>query len=176
MSYDPSLFVFVDLETTGLDPTRHQVWEVAVIVDELELVFQLPEPPGGWTVDLDALRVNRMADRYEGPSPTFEAALSAVRRRLDPLASNGFRGRHLVGANPKFDMEFLAAAFPAWTFHYRPVCVESMTLGRLGRYVKGLKGCAEALGVPYDEADAHTALHDVRAAKAIFDELMGGPG
>lgn len=171
MSYDPSLFAFVDIETTGLDPLRHHVWEIAFIIDDQEIggLLRLPDD---FRADVAALRVNRLADRYDAALAQPPGAYFHELYKL-------LQGRHLVGANPGFDMAFLANEFDRWDcypappWHYRPICVESMTQGRLGRYVKGLKGCAEALGLTYDDDQAHSALHDARLAKAIFDRLMG---
>ena len=44
MSYDQSQVAFIDTETGGLDPEDHPVWEIAVIVDGEEYVWQQKIP------------------------------------------------------------------------------------------------------------------------------------
>lgn len=180
MSYDASKFVFVDTETTGLNPREHQLWEVAVIAPNFhlgpeEFVWQLPQPPGGWTVDIRALAINRMVDRYTADSfwpeadPAWPNPVSPTHEVRDRLA-----GRHIVGAHPMFDMQFLATEFtPAW--HHRPVCVEAMTMAFTGDYVRSLKDCCELLGIKYDPDQAHGSLYDARLARQVFETIMGEP-
>ena len=185
MTYDQSRYFFVDTETTGLDPAVHAVWEVAIIVDGHEYVWQLSNDyrrhhVDAWAVDLTSLRINRMLERYDDteaidPDMLASAVIDEYAQTLHAV----LEGRHLVAANPKFDMDFLTPLFTAFEpdppWHYRPICVESLAMGFTGEYVKGLKGSAEAVGVPYDESEAHGALYDARLAKQIFEAVMGGP-
>ena len=186
MTYDQSRYFFVDTETTGLDPDVHAVWEVAFIIDGHEYAWQLSNDyrrhhMDAWAVDLTSLRLNRMLDRYDDSAAIEPESLAGLVLPEYPhtTLTGVLEGRHLVAANPKFDMDFLTPLFtvfepdPPW--HYRPICVESLAMGFTGEYVKGLKGSAEAVGVPYDESEAHSALYDARLAKQIFEAVMGGP-
>src|SRR4051812_8141834 len=106
MSYDPSKVAFIDTETTGLDPEWHMVWEVAVIVDDFEHVWQqratayeattkLPIGVDPWVLEHTGIR-----ERYD-----HDAALpwrDSIARFIELVG-----GRHLVGACPWFDSERL---------------------------------------------------------------------
>src|SRR5690606_34858754 len=118
--------VFVDCETTGLDPGRHEIWELALIVDDEEHV---------WTMDVDlskadpdALRVGRYyeRERERGAGIPFEVATEVWY-----LTTN----RALVGINPAFDAAFLTrflrshGCVPKW--HYHVIDVKAVAAGAL---------------------------------------------
>jgi hypothetical protein len=119
MSYDASKVAFCDTETTGLDPERHQVWEVAVIVDGTEHVWQqyLWQPsqaePDWSGVDPWVLDNTGIRERYDHASAVTwqETALN-----LRDLVT----GRHLVGACPWFDSERLHRIWLRYAGMWRP--------------------------------------------------------
>jgi hypothetical protein len=53
---------FIDTETTGLDPDRHEIWEIALIVDDQEYQWFLPVDLG--KADPIALNIGRFHERY----------------------------------------------------------------------------------------------------------------
>lgn len=53
---------FIDTETTGLDPDRHGIWEVALIIGEREHVWQFPIHETA--ADPFALKLNGYWDRH----------------------------------------------------------------------------------------------------------------
>ncbi len=181
---------FVDCETTGLDPDRHEVWEVGLIVpiviadeddeeDEWEEhVWQLPVDLG--KADQIALNIGRFHDRR-----TTETMLPEFVRLT--------RGLHLVGACVSFDADRLwrlirkAGECPMW--HYHLIDVEALAAGWLlgaASTDEGLREVArppwkstdlsQAVGVDPDGFDRHTALGDARWAKAIYEAVMGKGG
>jgi DNA polymerase III epsilon subunit-like protein len=174
--------VFVDTETTGLDPDRHEIWEVALIVDGREYVWQLPVDLG--RADARALEVGRYHERTDPRTWTPPSAVAEFFARLT-------RGRHLVGAVVSFDEERLRrllrahGACPEW--HYHLIDVEALAVGYLHGYEHGrddslpveigLPWDSEALsrevGVNPDLFDRHTALGDARWAKAIYEAVIG---
>lgn len=144
---------FVDLETTGLDPDRHEIWEIGLILRldgaDMEYAWQLP-------VDLSradpmGLRVGRFYERRRkigGMAPV--ASLHRVKYPTDeqfakagPLPvsdtaetiANLLDGCHLVGAVPSFDAAFLGPWLrshgQAATWHYHLVDVEALAAGWL---------------------------------------------
>jgi hypothetical protein len=89
-------------------------------------------------------------------------------------------GVHLAGAVVSFDEERLRrllrtnGACPDWS--HRVICVEALAVGRLRLPVPvGLAETAVLLGLEVDESVLHTALGDVRLAKAVWTAVMG-PG
>jgi DNA polymerase III epsilon subunit-like protein len=183
---------FVDVESTGLDPRRHDVWEIAIIrrtheMPDEEHVFQLtPETDPEWA-DEEALKISRFAERFLIPSdaqydavrvedgkPTERMRQTEVWMEVQDL----LRGAHMVGAVPSFDAAMLTAmlqrvAFKT-TWHHRLICVETMAATVLGWPVpQGLGKSAEALGLNVDSDTAHTALGDARLALAVYDAVQG---
>lgn len=112
MSYDPAQVAFVDIETTGLDPEFHHVWEIAVIVDGVEHCWQ--QYFGGWgLVDPWVLENTGIRERFDPDSalpPT-----DSMDRFLELV-----KGRHLIGACPWFDSERLHAQQRHYTTTFRP--------------------------------------------------------
>lgn len=171
--------VFLDTETTSLAPDR-RIWDIALIkraVDHTEKVFTT------FVRDVDltnatpeALEIGRFRDRhpsYRGTEGTLTSSYDVAKR-----VERWTWGATIVAANPWFDMEALAALLrrhrllPMW--HYRPIDVEALTAGHLGRHPGGLASCARALGVEVDPDGEHTALGDTKVARAIYDRILGG--
>lgn len=171
-----SRLVSVDLETTGLDPERHEAWEVALVFEDGQWAC--------WHFPLKALhnaqptalevgrfyarysypRVNdahlRGADRVYNPQKyrhqIYEARLAA--RRIAELTA----GKTLMGLNVgSFDQLFLAKLLwswgvaPAWAHRYMEL--GSYAAAKLNR-THPASGSALAELVPND--NAHDALAD----------------
>lgn len=181
---------FVDTETTGLDPDVHEIWEVGLIVDGEERLWQLPVDLG--RADARALDIGRFHDRRwptsdpSGDELTEPAVFAELFARLT-------WGRHLVGAVVSFDEERLRkllranGACPGW--HYHLIDVEALAVG----FVVGSDGLpilpdgkpgiplpwnsralSQWVGVDPDQFDQHTALGDARWAKAVYEACTGG--
>lgn len=151
--------VYLDVETTGLDIRRHEVWEIAYAIDDGPILSSVVEH-GFTTPDPFALRVNGYLDRAVGvqPDPLFERAL------IEQL-----NGAVLVGANPAFDARFLEARWGRAPWRYRLLDIEAYAMGALGfEYPYGLKDVREALvALGHDiPAPDHTAAADVATVRA----------
>lgn len=174
---------FVDTETLGLDPDRHEVWKIAVIIPD--------GPHAGehsWHIKVTndqlaaaeeiALEINGFTNRY-GRLPTVTPRESA--ERFAELV----KGRHLVGAVPSFDEERLRRMhnlhlgrphrYP-WKYHL--IDIESMMLGYLaGRGIDApVPWRSEELSrlvdvSPPTGADRHSALGDARWVRDIYDTI-----
>lgn len=180
---------FIDTETTGLDPDRHQLYEIAVITDDgtgqrAEHTWWIAGVDLS-TADPDALRISRYYQRT--PTAAWEHP-DIVAREVAELTA----GRHLVGAVPSFDAafvnRFLRANGHAPSWHYHLVDVEALAAGYLaaGGIGAAILGpgdfdprppwksdlLSQAVGVQPDRAARHTALGDARWAAAIYDAVM----
>lgn len=155
--HNTSQIAFIDTETTGLDPERHRVWEIAVIVDGEEHVWQQDigirapyEGYGGrwgdrqfanedsmweWLAERDivspwVLGNTGIRERYDR---TQALSVHASIEQLARLVS----GRHLVGACPWFDSERLHRVqlaecdHRALLWHYHLIDVETLAIGWL---------------------------------------------
>lgn len=179
---------FVDTETTGLDPDRHEVWEVAlrlrVLPDEdgkapADVVRQWFLPVDLGKADPVALTIGRYYDRFEAPPTQREKR--GLLEWTDPHAEFAAEfaelthGAHIVGACPSFDDGFLKrllrknGACPGW--HYHLIDVEALAAGALGLEppwdsdeLNGL------LGIVVD--GKHTAAGDVAWAVAMYDAAL----
>lgn len=175
--YDPTKIAFCDSETTGLNPERHPMWEIAIILPDTdeEHVWQASLTPSEIRdADPIALRINGFEDRYD-PTTALRRGASAIRAR-DLLT-----GRHIVGAVPSFDEERLRREYVGafgwpdrFPWHYRVVCVEAMMCGALGCGPGADPDeMAETLGVVRQE-EKHSALADARWVRTVFERLAGG--
>jgi DNA polymerase III epsilon subunit-like protein len=192
---------FLDIESTGLDPDRHDIWEIGLVVpDEVfDETFEAMLPANVAQADPGALRVGRF---YERRAPLLEhggsvAEICMVRADGNNWAKASSRdvaqfiavklaGRTLVNCVPWFDDRFLARWLNrhgqqvSWDYHL--LDVESMALGYLAAtrpdkpivYPWTSKHLTDALGVePPSDDERHTALGDALWAKRMWSQITG---
>jgi hypothetical protein len=157
--------VFIDCETTGLDPRRHEVWELALIADGREHIWQLPVDES--KADPKALQIGRYNERRRTPDDprAVAEAVAAMTRR-----------HHLAGSGPWFDAAFLGALLerfdmkPPWA--YRLIDVEALMAGALhARSPWDVEAMSVALGVPV-APERHGALSDARWARDVYEAII----
>lgn len=154
--------VYLDTETTGLDPDRHEVWELAYAVDDGPIhsgvMFHSLRH-----ADPKALAMNGYWERTKDAKPEVWAD-------LENGARFALEGATLVGANPAFDAAFLRARWGVTPWRYRLFDIEAYAMGALGwDEPKGLAAIAErlAIGEGLDiPAPDHTAAGDVATLRA----------
>lgn len=170
----PERLVWIDVETTGLDPERHALLEIAVVVTDSELNI-LADPyttPVVPTTDVSAalslgtmddvvlnmhISSGLLNDLSVGGLPTDEAEAEALDyvRRYVPVA----RVAPLAGSSVGFDRSFLVRQMPdlARHLHYRNVDVST---------VKELasRWYPEAAAARPRSRPAHRALPDILAS------------
>jgi DNA polymerase III epsilon subunit-like protein len=172
-----SRLVFVDTETTGLQPWWNEVWEIAVIerkvihhddlpdqVVDTEHVFHVK--PDLTKADPNALRISRFYERTrdftdwrtssrpgEGWQPPLSTA-KTVAQLLD--------GAHLVGAVPSFDAAFLQRFLhrydQAGAWHYHLIDVEALAVGYLNGLSRTATSRVQLPGLPWDSDQLTSAL------------------
>jgi DNA polymerase III epsilon subunit-like protein len=177
---------FIDIETTGIDPTYADLVEVGIITEdggEFE-AFNADVTKTLGEASVDALRINRYYERErEGDHlAAYQLAWEIATRTS---------GRVLAGANVHFDMHFLEAWMrrvglaPAWDYHvldvptYAAAVINHATEGGLKKPIlppfRLNNEVFERLELPKpDPADKHTALGDARTAKRVWDYVYGG--
>lgn len=189
--------IFVDTETTGLDPERHEVWDIALLEEDgAEHEFHI-RPERLSSADPTALRLTHFYERIEAAGRYEETIEEGYPKRTKTISRSSFwtkasrraiaaqiatltAGKHLVGAVPSFDASFLATLLrredyvPAW--HYHLIDVETLIAGRLGlRPPFGSEDLSRAIGINPAQFDRHTAIGDARWVKAQY-EAVYDPG
>lgn len=200
MEIDLSSVVVLDTETTGLNRDRNEVWEVSYDIDGEEKTFHFP-------VDLEradhiALKMNGFWERYpflnnkgnEREVVRYESQFADAQEIMFDL-----HGRHIVGAVPNFDDNFLWKLLRSYnlmdTWHYHLIDIETLVVGyQIGRWAEaGLNPnktqqpgpfnlslpwksdeLSQYVGVDAEQFDRHSALGDVRWAKAQLEAILNG--
>jgi DNA polymerase III alpha subunit (gram-positive type) len=172
-----SKIVFLDLETTGLDPRKQEILEVAMLVREgrhdREVYFTLPIALN--RADSEALKINRYFQRVR------ELTAAAIPRvRALALFEVYFRDAIVVGNNVQFDLRFIEQFILDYTrgnqdptpWHYHPVDLKALVAGtyQLGEPPWSTKQVAEAVGVPLPR-NAHTAMADAEWNRDVYDAI-----
>ncbi|MFP5319960.1 MAG: oligoribonuclease [Acidimicrobiia bacterium] len=181
------MLVWLDLEMTGLDPSRHAIVEIATLVtdDELEIVAEGPDlvvhqPPETLARMDEVVRAmherSGLVDAIVSSSISLEeagrATLEFVRshvpeRRASPLCGNS------IGT----DRRFLAAFLPELDDHLHYRSIDVSTIKELAR-----RWYPEAYAAAPVKQGAHRALDDIRESvaelryyrSAIFAAASGG--
>lgn len=159
--------VFLDSETTGLDETKHEVWEVAWAVGNGEIQSGMLTHCAAF-VEPEASLVNRYDRRFVSPDHDVCVQTEKDLRR-------DLHGSIIVGANPDFDKRFLQARWGRWAeWHYRSIDVESMAITALdldrppGMFTIWQELVQRGFLIP--EPD-HSAAGDVASLRAIYNAL-----
>lgn len=174
MSAMPSTLTFVDVETTGLDPERHEIVEIGLVLanaatlEEIGAFSARVAPERLEDADPGALVVNGFtAEAWAGALPLR----SALELALPMLA-----GSMLAGHNVGFDRSFLSAAFqragmpmPAYKYSLDTASM-AWPLLRSGRIPRlSLDALAAYFGLTRESP--HRALADARCALEVARRL-----
>lgn len=159
---------FIDIETTGLEPNKHEAWEVAVAIDDGPVdAYILPHSLA--KADENSLEVNGYWERaHLGLQPQWGQSWDLHLRHI-------LSGVTIVAANPSFDVDFLYRRWGTAPWHHRKLDVESMAYTVLGyRDMKGLATISEdlrELGYAIDDPD-HSAMGDVTVLRQCYHGLL----
>lgn len=197
---DAAGFVYVDGETTGLDPRIHQMFELAYARDS-DSVRRLILPHTLRNAEPAALEVNRyhergIADQHVLTGQHLRAALQVFEDAFLPADPDG-QPLTWVGCNPRFDVGFLwgkhigvdprlqrarrrlglpAQPPPAEPWKHRLLDLETYAAGVLGipnpPGLNALRARLVELGWHIPAPD-HTAAGDVITTRACHRALLG---
>ncbi len=174
---------FVDIETTGLNPDKHEIIQIGCIIarqewsskglilehlDEFELKIK---PERITDADPQALRVNG----YEPAEWVFAYTLPEAMK----LFAEKTKGSIFVAHNACFDFGFIDKAFRITeienTMHYHKLDTISMAFAKFGhddtldRF--SLRNLCQHFNI--ENKNAHTALSDARALYQVYEKMMG---
>src|SRR3989344_6761152 len=172
-------YVFLDVETTGFDPYRHEIIELGCVVaiqDERKLWHVVNEveikvkPERIEDADPQSLRVNG----YDAGNWIFAHSLQEALKELNNKAKDAI----MVAHNVSFDHAFIDRAFRITklesALHYQKFDTLSIAFAKLHKDpdVKNwsLRALCDYFGIV--NKNAHTALADARATYEVFKELM----
>ena len=162
---------FIDLETTGLDPAKHEIIEIGVVV--YDTVYHTISHEQNYRIapkrieeaDPIALKVNGYNEKEWSDAVTLEAAFAI----LEPV----WKGTYFCAFNNTFDWGFMQATGINLPFQIYRLDVLSMAwLGVPHHRVKSwsLKNVCTALGVPPEPA-VHRALNGAKNACLVYQKL-----
>ncbi len=186
--FDGYLPVIVDVETSGVDPIKNALLEVAAAyVDydaEGKLVVQEEtytthvNPFEGARIEEEALKINNI-----DPYHPFRFAIDedkAIAELFDyvtkALKATGCRRALLVGHNAHFDLSFVNAAMKRSKIKRSPfhafTVIDTATIGGVffGKTIlaKALKQAA----ITFDKSEAHAALYDTLKTAELFCQAV----
>lgn len=175
---------FVDVETTGLNPGKHELIELGLV-----LVRQVPKEGKGPDLEIiEEIDWKIIPTRLEDADPqslvingyTPEKWLFAfdLKKVMEQFAEKT-RGASMVAHNVPFDLGFLEKAFEksgvSNTMHYHRIDTISLALAKLYDVPEvekfSLRALCEHFGI--ENKTAHTALSDARATFELFKKLLG---
>lgn len=154
--------IFLDTETTGLNPEIHEVWEIATAKNDGKVIdFFLSHTLRG--ADPKALELSGYYERMKyGDILPVDQEL-AVRESM--------RDQTIVVANPTFDRMMLRERWRLEPWHYRSIDIETMAMTAFGwSRPRGMKDIhAELVREGYNvPAPDHTAKGDVESLRAAY--------
>lgn len=155
--------VFLDTETTGLDPQRHEVWEIAYAVDDGPILSGIVTHSLRYA-DQKALDMNGYHQRGLMSEPSD----------IDALCRNALEGATVVGSNPAFDTAFLRQRWGVAPWHHRLWDLSAYAAGVHGlNSLPGLASIAAVLTNLGHEVPTpdHSAAGDVATLRACFFAL-----
>lgn len=164
--------VYLDLETTGLDPARDEILEIGILADSGEVLLDTLVKPQRHCTWPEAQCINGIAPADVAEAPSLPKISSRI---VDAVA-----GMRVVIYNAPFDAAFLgntlegaaeiscamrafAEAFGEWSDEHR------------GWRWQNLGVAAAYVGFAWP-GPAHRAIHDCQATRAVWRWIRANPG
>jgi DNA polymerase-3 subunit epsilon len=165
--------VFVDLETSGLDPNHHEILEVALIKDNGETYLTKITPQHPERFSEEALKVNGYSPDAWANANSLPTALSQIKEFLKEKDVSIL----LVAHNAKFDYGFLEAVYKQnnikQPFSYHTIDTVTLALEHLvplGLDKLSLKDVCRFLSIE-PEPDVHSALNGAKKCQEVYDKI-----
>lgn len=185
-----SKLFFIDVETTGTDPAKHGLVQIAGIIEidgeEKERINLLVSPFEGDIIDPRAMQVigkdEEMIRSYEHPEEIYKQFIACLEKYVDRYErSDKF---HFIGYNSRFDDSFIRAWFRklddnyygSW-FHWPAIDVSNLAAVHLLEQRGTMQNfklmtVADELGISVDPEKAHDALYDVEVTREMYKALI----
>jgi len=175
--------VIIDIETSGFNPKKNALLEIAAVIVELNSNndLQITERYSTHVVPFKNSELDAAALKFNGIDPhhPFRMAIDekdALDMLFKPIRHaikrNNCTRAILVGHNPAFDISFLNAAIQRTQIKRSPFhpfsTFDTATLGGLAYQQTVLAKIAQAAGLEWDNEKAHSALYDAEMTAELF--------
>ena len=179
--------VVVDIETSGFDPLKNALLEIAAVIPDMDERGRLSpaethashvKPFPGAKLEASALSFNKIdpyhpfrfaLDEKDALEKIFQPIRAAVKR-------HGCTRAILVGHNPAFDIGFLNAAVERSGIKRNPFhpfsTFDTATLGGLAFGQTVLAKAAQAAGLEWSGEQAHSAIYDAEQTARLFCAIV----
>ena len=180
---------WLDLETTGLNPAKHSIVQIAGIVEidgveQESFCFQV-RPLKGSAVSHRALEVigSTVDDLKSYPKPAVvkQQRLDILNKYIDPYDKND--KFYFIGYNARFDYDFLRAWFEKQLFSYfgsffwfPPIDIMNLVahnlMGEREKLINfKLFQVCKYLDIEVKESELHDALYDIQLTKQLYERI-----
>lgn len=165
-------YVVIDLETTGLDPGKHRIIEIAA----LRLGTVPPEIFHAYIKQEQPLPKN--IQKLTGITDELLTQEGKTLNDVLPALRNFIGKSCLIGHNLPFDLSFLEPAFEqAGVQSVKGKHIDTLQLARRNiKRVRSYKLVDLAKHIGYESKEAHTALEDCKMAAALYHALTQDDG
>ena len=160
--------IFIDIETTGLDPAYHEIIEIAIIGKNIRYHEKI-KPLHLERADPSALARNGFTSKEWRSAIHPRAAVQKI--------SDLIQGKTIVGHNPTFDMSFLDELFHQYNIlvHYDIRLIDTVTLAHehlapCGLEKMSLDSIRQFFG--WTKVGSHTAMKDCEDTKKLYELLI----
>lgn len=178
--------IVVDIETSGLDPNKHALLEICIIIVDLDengnyfaqqTHFEHILPFSGAEIDPISLSINQI-DPYQPLRFAVEEKI-ALQNIFSPIFT-ALKKHHcqkaiLVGHNAWFDLLFIQKAIlrtksksPFHSF----TCFDTATLSGLMYGQTVLSKATAAAGITFNKLNAHSAIYDAEKTAELFCAIL----
>lgn len=159
---------FLDIESSGLDPTINEILDFSASKNGVELSFKI-KPRRIHTAHPKALEVNGYTEEEWADAISIEEAA--------PLISAFLADTIIVGHNVRFDVGFIteflkeAGITTRFDYHLVDTCTLAYVfLAKDGLESMSLESVCKFIGIP-PEPKIHRAINGVRSCIAVYEKL-----
>ncbi len=180
--------LWIDTETTGLDPTLHSLIEIGAIVDidgiEKETIRIYTKPHPDFEIDDNALAINKITRTQIKNFPEMLNAKNDFCKILSKYVDKFDKNDKftVAGQNIKFDIDFLYHFFTRLNDNYLGSYIDfknrielyelTNALRTLG-FIKSEKVSISSLCKEFNiKINAHEALSDISATREIYYTII----
>ena len=175
--------VIVDIETSGFNPKKNALLEIAAVIVEFnnDRELEITERYSTHIIPFKNAELDESALKFNGIDPfhPFRMAIDesdALHMLFKPIRHaikrNECTRAILVGHNPAFDINFLNAAIQRTQNKRSPFhpfsTFDTATLGGLAYQETVLAKIAKAAGLEWNSEKAHSALYDAEMTAELF--------